>query len=181
MSSNRSIQVKDKSFSLFISATEIDQTVAKVAAHIEHDLKGKIPLFIVVLNGAYMFAADLIRKIDFDCEITFVRLSSYSGLETTSKVREVIGLYENVADRDIVIIEDIIDTGISMGFFLNKLKDTSARSVSLATLLFKPDAFKKDYHIEYIGIKIPNEFIVGYGLDYDGLGRNYPDIYKIVE
>ncbi len=175
------IQVKDKSFSLFISAKEIDQAVGKVAAYIEHDLQGKKPLFIVVLNGAYMFAADLIRKFDFDCEISFVRLSSYSGMETTSKVREVIGLYENLTDRDVVIVEDIIDTGISMGFFLNKIRETSVRSVRLATLLFKPDAFRMDYPIDYVGIKIPNEFIVGYGLDYDGLGRNYPDIYKISE
>ena len=175
------IQVKDKSFSLFISAEEIRQAVKEVAAGISNDLRGKTPLFIVILNGAYLFAADLIREIDFDCEVTFVRLSSYSGMETTSKVREVIGLYENLTDRDIVIVEDIIDTGISMGFFLNRIRETSIKSVRLATLLFKPDAFKKDYHIDYVGIKIPNEFIVGYGLDYDGLGRNYPDIYKIVE
>jgi len=177
----QTIQVKDKSFSLFISVEEISQAVKEVAAGISNDLRGKTPLFIVILNGAYLFAADLIREIDFDCEVTFVRLSSYSGMETTSKVREVIGLYENLTDRDIVIVEDIIDTGISMGFFLNRIRETSIKSVRLATLLFKPDAFKKDYHIDYVGIKIPNEFIVGYGLDYDGLGRNYPDIYKIVE
>jgi len=177
----QTIQVKDKSFSLFISAEEISQAVKEVAAGISNDLRGKTPLFIVILNGAYLFAADLIREIDFDCEVTFVRLSSYSGMETTSKVREVIGLYENLTDRDIVIVEDIIDTGISMGFFLNRIRETSIKSVRLATLLFKPDAFKKDYHIDYVGIRIPNEFIVGYGLDYDGLGRNYPDIYKIIE
>ncbi|MEA3477142.1 MAG: hypoxanthine phosphoribosyltransferase [Bacteroidota bacterium] len=175
------IQVKDKSFSLFISAEEIDQAVSEVAAHITQDLRGKNPLFIIVLNGAYMFAADLIRKFDFDCEISFVRLSSYAGMETTSKVREVIGLYENLTDREVVIVEDIIDTGISMAFFLDKIRETNVKSVRLGTLLFKPDAFRKNYHIDYVGIKIPNEFIVGYGLDYDGLGRNYPDIYKIVE
>jgi hypoxanthine phosphoribosyltransferase len=135
----------------------------------------------VVLNGAYIFAADLVRKLEFDCEVTFVRLSSYKGLETTSKVREVIGLYESLSDRDVVIIEDIIDTGISMGFFLERIRETSVKSVRLATLLFKPEAFRKDYQIDYIGIEIPNEFIVGYGLDYDGQGRNYPDIYKIAE
>ena len=176
-----SIQIKDKSFTRFISSAEIETTVSEIASRLAGDLAGKNPLFIVVLNGAYIFAADLVRRLDFDCEVTFVRLSSYKGLETTSRVREVIGLYENLDGRDVVVIEDIIDTGISMGFFLERLKDTSVKSVRLATLLFKPDAFRKDYHIDYIGKKIPNEFIVGYGLDYDGLGRNYPDIYKIAD
>ena len=175
------IQIKDKSFTRFISSAEIQKAVSDVAGQISKDLAGKNPLFIVVLNGAYIFAADLVRQLDFDCEISFVSLSSYKGLETTSKVREVIGLYENLTGRDVVIIEDIIDTGISMGFFLERLRETKVKSVRLATLLFKPDAFKKNYHIEYIGLKIPNEFIVGYGLDYDGLGRNYKDIYKISE
>jgi hypoxanthine phosphoribosyltransferase len=176
-----SIQIKDKSFTRFISSAEIQSIVGEIADKIAADLAGKNPLFIVVLNGAYIFAADLLRRFDFDCEVTFVRLSSYKGMETTSKVREVIGLYENLAGREVVIIEDIIDTGISMGFFLDRIRETSVKSVRLATLLFKPDAFRKDYHIDYIGIKIPNEFILGYGLDYDGLGRNYPDIYKIAE
>lgn len=175
------IQIKDKSFTRFISSAEIQAAVSDMAGQISKDLAGKNPLFIVVLNGAYIFAADLVRQLDFDCEISFVRLSSYKGLETTSKVREVIGLYENLTGRDVVILEDIIDTGISMGFFLERLRETNVKSVRLATLLFKPDAFKKNYHIEYIGLKIPNEFIVGYGLDYDGLGRNYKDIYKISE
>jgi hypoxanthine phosphoribosyltransferase len=177
----KKIHIKDKTFGCFIPSSEIQAAVSDIAGRISKDLAGKNPLFIVVLNGAYIFAADLVRKLDFDCEISFVRLSSYKGLETTSKVREVIGLYENLTGRDVVIIEDIIDTGISMGFFLERLRETRARSVRLATLLFKPDAFKKDYHIDYIGINIPNEFIVGYGLDYDGLGRNYQDIYKISE
>jgi hypoxanthine phosphoribosyltransferase len=176
-----SIQIKDKSFTRFISSAEIQAKVDDIAGQVSRDLKGKNPLFIVVLNGAYIFAADLLRRLDFDCEVTFVRLSSYKGMETTSRVREVIGLYENLSGRDVVIIEDIIDTGISMGFFLDRIRETSVNSVRLASLLFKPDAFRKDYHIDYIGIKIPNEFIVGYGLDYDGLGRNYPDIYKIEE
>lgn len=175
------IQVHDKQFGIFISSEKIQQVVAEMAMRINKDLAGKNPLFIVVLNGAFIFAADLFKHIRTDCQVSFVKLSSYVGTQTTSTVRELIGLDEAVHDRHVVIIEDIIDTGITMAETINKLRRLEAKEVRLATLLFKPGAFQKDYHIDYIGLEIPNDFIVGYGLDYNGHGRNYPDIYKIKE
>lgn len=177
----KSIQVQDKFFSLFIPSGEISDAVYKIAGQINSDLKGKDPLFLVVLNGAYMFAADLLKNITIPCEVSFVKLSSYIGTKTTSVVRELIGLDEVLTGRSVVILEDIIDTGITMGVTTEKLKALGAKEVKIATLLFKPDAFRMSYDVDYIGIKIPNDFIVGYGLDYNGYGRNYPEIYKIVE
>ena len=176
----KTIKVRDKEFSISITAEEIQKTVSKIAEKINNDLQGKVPLFIVVLNGAFIFAADLFKKINIDCEVTFVKLSSYVGTETTSTVRELIGLDEAIKGRSVVIVEDIIDTGITMDHTISKLKHFKAADVRIATLLFKPDAFQKDFKIDYIGMEIPNDFIVGYGLDYDGFARNYPDIYKIV-
>lgn len=175
------IKVRDKEFSLFIKFEEIDTAIAKVASGINKDLKGLEPLFLVILNGAFMFAADLFKKIDIDCEISFVKLASYTGTQTTSKVKELIGLNENIKGRTIVIVEDIVDTGITMESLINQLQEREVKEVRIATLLFKPDAFIKDYNIDYIGMEIPNDFIVGYGLDYDGHARNYKDIYKIIE
>jgi hypoxanthine phosphoribosyltransferase len=128
-----------------------------------------------------MFAADLIKKLNFPCELSFIKLSSYSGTTSSNKVRELIGLSEDLTGRTIVVIEDIIDTGVTLGDLIETVKSKNAVEVKLAALLFKPKAFRKSYPIDYIGIEIPNDFIVGYGLDYDGYGRNYPDIYKIVE
>ena len=176
----KTIKVRDKEFSLSISAEEIDRAVQTIAESIKHDYAGSKPLFLVILNGAFMFAADLFKKLDIDCEISFVKFASYAGTATTAKVTELIGLNEEVIDRDLVIIEDIVDTGISLTHLLNHLKDKKPRSVKIAALLFKPDAFQKDFRIDYLGMEIPNDFIVGYGLDYDGYGRNYKDIYKIV-
>ena len=177
----KSIRVHDKEFSKFIDTVEIEKATSQIAENINRDLEGKNPLFLVVLNGAFMFASDLLKKITIPCEISFVKLSSYIGTRTTSAVRELIGLDEVLHNRTVVIVEDIIDTGITMGVTTEKLKHLEAKEVYIATLLFKPDAFKMNYNINYIGIKIPNDFIVGYGLDYDGHGRNYPDIYKIIE
>lgn len=175
------VQVRDKEFSLFLTAEDIDKAVEQVAEMINLDMQGKNPLFICVLNGAFIFASDLLKKVDVECEITFVKLSSYSGTRTTNTVRELIGLDQPLAGRTVIIIEDIIDTGITMGYTLKKLRDLGATDVRIASLLFKPEAFKKNYAIDYVGIVIPNEFIVGYGLDYNGHGRNLPDIYKIIE
>ena len=148
---------------------------------INKDLEGKNPLFLVVLNGAFMFASDLLKKITIDCEITFVKLSSYVGTKSTHMVRELIGLDKSLTGRHVVVVEDIIDTGITMHNTLPKLEEIGAEEVKIATLLFKPNAFQKDFKIDYVGMEIENDFIVGYGLDYDGLGRNLADIYKIVE
>jgi hypoxanthine phosphoribosyltransferase len=177
----KEIQLKDKRFRIDISGDDILTQVRRVATEINTDLKGKNPLFLVVLNGAFMFASDLMKHIEIDCEISFVKLSSYQGTSSTEKVKELIGLNEDLKDRYIVVVEDIVDTGITMEGIINDLHKKEAADVRIATLLFKPEAFQKSYKVNYIGIEIPNDFIVGYGLDYDGLGRNYQDIYKIIE
>ena len=176
----RTIKVKDKEFKLSIKAEEIEAAVESLAARLNHDLQGKNPLFLVILNGAFIFAADLYRKITVPSEISFVKLASYSGTSTTSEVKELIGLNEKVKGRYIVILEDIIDTGTTMQYLINKLLYLGVADVKLVALLFKPSAFRESFRIDYLGMEIPNEFIVGYGLDYDGFGRNYADIYKII-
>jgi hypoxanthine phosphoribosyltransferase len=175
------VKVRDKEFSLFLTAEDIDKAVEQVAEMINIDMKGRDPLFLCVLNGAYVFASDLLKKVNVDCEISFVKLSSYVGTKTTNTVRELIGLDHILTNRTVVVIEDIIDTGLTMSYTMEKLRNLGASDVRIATLLFKPEAFKKNYPIDYVGIVIPNEFIVGYGLDYDGFGRNLPNIYKIIE
>jgi len=177
----KSIRVKDKSFSISIEAKEIDKSVENIANKINKDFADKNPLFLIILNGAFVFGADLLKKINIDCEVSFVKLASYSGTKTTAKVSQLIGLNEDIKNRIIIIVEDIIDTGITMDFLLKDLAIKEVAEVKIAVLLFKPKAFVKDFKIDYIGMKIPNDFIVGYGLDYDGLGRNYTDIYKIIE
>jgi hypoxanthine phosphoribosyltransferase len=174
------IKVKDKEFKLSIRAEVINEAVERIALQLNRDLKGKNPIFLVVLNGAFIFAADLYRKIEIESEISFVKLASYSGTESTSDVKELIGLNEKLRGRTVVILEDIIDTGTTMQYLVNKLMYLGASEVLLAALLFKPTAFREDFRIDYLGLEIPNEFIVGYGLDYDGFGRNYEDIYKIL-
>jgi hypoxanthine phosphoribosyltransferase len=176
----KTIKVKDKEFKLSIRAEEINEAVERIAYQLNRDLKGKNPVFLVVLNGAFMFAADLYRKINIDSEISFVKLASYSGTATTSDVKELIGLNEQMRGRTVVILEDIIDSGTTMQYLVNKLRYLGVAEVLLAALLFKPSAFREDFRIDYLGMEIPNDFIVGYGLDYDGFGRNYGDIYKIV-
>ena len=176
----KTIKVKDKEFKLSISAEEINEAVERIAFQLNRDLIGKNPIFLVVLNGAFIFAADLYRKIEIESEISFVKLASYSGTETTSEVRELIGLNEKLKGRTVVILEDIIDTGTTMQYLVNKLRYLGVAEVLLVALLFKPSAFREDFRIDYLGMEIPNDFIVGYGLDYDGFGRNYADIYKIV-
>jgi hypoxanthine phosphoribosyltransferase len=176
----QTINVKDKEFKLAIKAEEINAAIEHLASELNRDLQGKNPLFLVVLNGAFIFAADLYRKITIESEISFVKLASYSGTSSTSNVKELIGLNEKIKGRTVVILEDIIDTGTTMQYLINKLKYTGAAEVILVSLLFKPSAFRESFRIDYLGMEIPNEFIVGYGLDYDGFGRNYADIYKIV-
>jgi hypoxanthine phosphoribosyltransferase len=176
----KTIQVNDKIFRLSIPASDLNAAVERIAIEINRDFDGKNPVFLVVLNGAFIFAADLYRKITIESEISFVKLASYSGTQTTSSVKELIGLNERLKGRTVVILEDIIDTGTTMQFLINKLEYLGAEKVYLAALLFKPSAFRESFRIDYLGLEIPNEFIVGYGLDFDGYGRNYPDIYKII-
>jgi len=174
------IQIKDKKFSLTIPETEILAAVRKVAEAINHDIADKNPLFICVLNGAFMFASDLMKNVNIPCEITFIKLSSYEGLYTTGAVKEIIGLNESVVGRNVVVVEDIVDTGITMERILSSLRAKGANEIRVATFLQKPDALQRDIQIDYIAMKIPNDFIVGYGLDYDGYGRNLKDIYTLV-
>ena len=175
------IKVKDKDFEISIDASVIAAAVQKMAVEINRDYEGKNPLFLAILNGAFIFAADLIRKITIPCQISFVKLSSYSGTASTTIIKELIGLNEDINGRHLVIIEDIVDSGLTLEKFLQDLEKFEPASIKLACFTFKKEAFKKSFRIDYLGITIPNEFIVGYGLDYDGYGRNLPDIYKIVK
>lgn len=173
------VKLGDKTFVPYLSGETIGTAVKGVADKINTDYRGKNPLFLVVLNGAFLFAADLLRSIDVDCEVSFVKFSSYEGISTTGKVKELIGLNESLEGRDVIIVEDIVDTGTTIVQMMADLDQRHTASVKIATLLFKPEAYKKDIKIDYVGLEIPNAFIVGYGLDYDGLGRNLKDIYVI--
>ena len=174
------IQIKDKKFILSIPESEILAAVRKVAEDINRDVADKNPLFICVLNGAFMFAGDLMKNVNIPCEITFIKLSSYEGLFTTGAVKEIIGLNESVVGRNVVVVEDIVDTGITMERILSSLRAKGANEIRVATFLQKPDALLRDITVDYVAMKIPNDFIVGYGLDYDGYGRNLKDIYTVV-
>lgn len=177
----QNITLKDKAFAPYITAEQIAKRIAELGAQISADYSGKCPLFLAVLNGSFMFAADLIRSVKGDCTISFVKLASYHGTNSTGEVRELIGLNEDIRGRDVVIVEDIVDTGLTIDKVVQALEKHSPASVKIATLLYKPKAYKGHQKIHYSAIEIPNDFIVGYGLDYDGLGRNLKDIYKIVE
>ena len=150
-----------------------------MAEKMNHELRDKNPLFIVVLNGSFMFASDLLRRISIPCAISFIKLSSYEGTSSSGSVNQLIGLNENVKNRTVVIIEDIVDSGNTIERIYQILHELEVGEVKTATLLFKPDAYKKQFAIDYSGLKIPNDFVVGYGLDYDGFGRNLPSIYVL--
>jgi len=175
------VQVRELVFEKFIGRDEIDNAVQKVADRINRDYEGKNPLLLAILNGAFIFASDLMRKITIPCEISFVKFASYSGTMTTSTIKELIGVDENLKDRHIIIVEDIVDTGITMDKLIQDVKEKNPAGVKVACFCFKPEAFQKNFTIDYIGLEIPNDFIVGYGLDYNGNGRNLPDIYKVVK
>ena len=177
----KNIRVKDKEFAPFISEIKLQRTVKQISRQINQDMTGKVPLFLVILNGAFIFASDLLRKITIDCDITFVKLASYEGTSTTSSVKELIGLGEVVKDRTVIILEDIVDTGITIDHVIRMLKKMEASDVKVAAMFFKPDAFQKDFRIDYKGMDIPPDFVVGYGLDYDGFGRNHPGLFRLVK
>lgn len=175
------IKIKDKTFRPFISAEEIHSRVKEVADKINHDMAGKNPLFLAVLNGSFVFAADLMRMLTIPCEISFVKLASYEGTSSTGKITEVIGINEDLTGRDVVIVEDIVDTGATMMRMIAQLEKHHLASLHICTLLLKPGKLKVPLQIDYAAMEIPNDFIVGYGLDYDQQGRNLPEIYTIVE
>ena len=175
------IRIKDKQFKTFITEEQILKEVARVGKEINRDLADANPLFVSVLNGSFMFTADLMKHVSVPCEISFVKLASYAGTSSTGKVKELVGLNDDITGRTIVIVEDIIDTGLTMERLIETLKARNPKEIRIATLLVKPDKLKVDLDINYIAMSIPNDFIVGYGLDYDGLGRNYRDIYTVIE
>lgn len=175
------IQIKDKQFKTFIPEADILKEVARVADEINRDLADANPLFISVLNGSFMFASDLMKYLTISCEISFVKLASYEGTSSTGKVKELVGLNEDITGRTVVIVEDIVDTGLTMQRLLETLQARHPKEIRIATLLVKPDKLKVELDIHYVAMRIPNDFIVGYGLDYEGFGRNYRDIYSVVE
>ncbi len=169
--------IKGKPFKVYLTVDQIGKAVDEMAQRMNLDLKDKSPLFLIVLNGAFMFASDLLKKITIECGLSFVKVSSYSGLSTTSEVKQLIGLDENIEGRMVVVIEDIVDTGITMENIINYLRQYNPSEIKIATLLHKPEALVKNIVLDYVGIEVENKFLVGYGLDYDGEGRNLQDIY----
>ena len=170
------IKILDKEFEVSITETEIQIAVAKMAVQMNNELKDKEVIFIGILNGSFMFAADLFRQITLNCRITFVKVASYQGTASTGTVKSLIGINENIKGKIVVVLEDIIDSGETLENIICQLKGYEPEAILISTFLFKPNAFKKDYKIDYKAIEIPNDFIVGYGLDYDGFGRNLPAI-----
>lgn len=174
------IKLHDKEFRIFIKFSEIEKAVKKVASQLNEHYRGKRPpLFLSVLNGSFMFTAELLKNIDFQCEISFIKLSSYSGTSSSGNVKEILGLNTDVDGREVIILEDIVDTGNTICDLTDILKKKGASEIKICTLLLKPEAYQKDIPIDFAAIKIPNDFIVGYGLDYDELGRQYKDIYVL--
>ena len=174
------IRVHDKDFVPYLTSSQIDEQVSRVAAEINRDYVGKKPLFIAILNGAFMFASDLLKKITVEAEITFIKLASYKGIKSTGKVINAIGLDADLHRRDVIIVEDIVDTGKTLFHFLPQLQHQHPTSLKIASLLHKPDALIHPLKIDYLGFTIPDKFVIGYGLDYDGLGRNIKEIYQLV-
>ena len=173
------VRLHDKTFRLYLSENEILTAVREVANRINNDIIGRKPLLVPILNGSFMFASDLMKELKLDCEISFIKAASYHGTSSTGNITELIGLHEELRERHVIIIEDIIDTGHTLSRLLPLFLAKQPASVRVATLLFKPAALRTSLQIDYIGKEIPNDFIVGYGLDYDGLGRNLRDIYVV--
>ena len=175
------IKLHDKSFDTYLSEETIQHKVREIAQAINKDYAGKKPLFIAILNGSFMFAADLFKQLTIDAEICFIKLASYKGMKSSGHIITAIGLDQDLFDRDVIILEDIVDTGKTLHVFLPKLHHQQPRSFKIAALLHKPEATIHPLTIDYLGFRIPNKFVVGYGLDYDGLGRNQKQIYQLVE
>ncbi len=175
------IKIKDKTFKTFITEAEIKQRVKELAAQISRDMDGKNPLLLSVLNGSFIFAADLMRELTIPCEISFVKLASYQGTISTGKIKEVIGINEDLTGRTVIIVEDIVDTGATMKNMMESLGTRNPASLHICTLFVKPDKLKEPLDIAYAAFSIPNDFIVGYGLDYDQQGRQLKEIYTLAE
>jgi adenylate kinase len=173
------IKLHDKYFKAYISEKKIAKAIKELVKQVSEDCKDEIPIFIGILNGSFMFVADFVREYNYSCEVSFVKLASYQGTNSTGKIKQLVGINENLEGRTVVILEDIIDTGNTLQEIYDIFRDKKLKQLKIATLFFKPDVFKKELPIDYIGISIPDEFIVGYGLDYNGLGRNLSSIFQI--
>ena len=175
------IKLHDKTFKVMIPASEIDAAVDSVARQLDERYEGRTPVFVGVLSGAFLFLSDLVRKVTFNNEVSFVKISSYEGAESSGEIRQQLGIDSDIEGRDVIIVEDIVETGHSMNYLLDYIKRCKPASISICTLFFKPDKFLYEYKIDYTALSIGNEFIVGYGLDYNQLGRNLKDIYVVDE
>lgn len=173
------IIIEDKSFEIYLSSTEIKTRINQIGEQITREFAGKDLVILGVLNGAFIFLADLCRSIDLPLVCSFIKLSSYHGTESTGEIRSILGLDQELKGKNVIIVEDIVDSGLSMEYLIKTLSDYHPAQIAIATLLFKPEAFRFKYPIDYVGFEIPNKFVVGYGLDYDGFGRNLPDIYQL--
>lgn len=180
MGSSPNITLHNKAFRPYLSAADLAAAVARLAARLSADYAGRRPLFVVVLTGGFMFAADLLKRFTGDCEIVFIRVASYEGTGSTGQVQEIMGLREDVQGRDLILVEDIVDTGTTLHHLLPVLQVKNPASVEIAALFFKPASLRHALTLNYIALEIPNDFVVGYGLDYDGLGRNLPEVYVAV-
>lgn len=175
------IKIHNKHFDIFIDRDKIGNAVHGLAQKLKKDLNGETPLFISILNGAFIFAADFIRAYEGPCEVSFIKLASYEKTQTSGKVQQLLGINENLTNRTVVILEDIIDTGTTLQKIYEILGEEKPKDLKIISLFFKPEVYKKELEIDYVAFEIPDNFIVGYGLDYDGLGRNLPDIYKLLK
>lgn len=175
------VQIKDKDFELFLSEDDIQSEISKLAVKINHDYAGKDVIFLGILNGAFMFIADLLKKVDLECEISFIKVASYKGTSSTGNVHELIGLVNSIKDKHVLIVEDIVDTGLTLDKIYSIIDHDEPSSLEVVSLLYKPDSFKGNHPPKYFGFSIPNKFVVGYGLDYLEHGRNTAAIYKLIE
>lgn len=175
------IKLHDKYFAPFISAQELDFAIANMAKQIGDDFQDEIPVFIGVLNGSFMVLSDLMKHYEYPCEVSFVKMASYEGTQSTNEVKQLIGLNQSLEGRSVIIVEDIVDTGTTIEELKHLFKSQGTKHLKIATLFLKPEVYQKDIKLDYVGIRIPNKFIVGFGLDYDGLGRNLKDVYQLSE
>lgn len=178
---DKRIKIADKTFKVMITADEIDKAVSGIAEQLNRDFEGRTPIFLGVLSGSYIFLSDLVRKVDFQSQVVFIKISSYEGMASTGNVKMKLDIGSDIEGRDIIIVEDIVETGHSMNYLLQYLRELKPASITICTLFYKPSKFLYDFKIDYVALSIANEFIVGYGLDYNQLGRNLKDIYVVDE
>ena len=175
----KKIKLKDKNFQLFIDSKELNNSIESLSNKINQDYSDREPIFLCVLNGAFVFAAELIKRFNHECQVSFVKLSSYQGVQSSGTINSLIGLNEDIKEKDVIIVEDIVDTGQTIANIVENILNKNPRSIEVATLLYKPKSYQKQIPIKYKAIEIGNDFIVGFGLDYNGLGRNLEEIYII--